>query len=293
MPRKDYYEILGVARTANDKDIKAAYRKLARKHHPDVNAGDASAEAKFKEVAEAFAVLSDPDKRAKYDRGGHEALGPGFDPFAGAGFDFRNLDFGDLSELFDLFGAGASRGGRRPPRRGSDLQMEVRVPFMDALRGTTLEMALPAGGSRRRVSQGRVKVRIPEGVEDGDRVRVPGKGQPGEHGGPRGDAYLVIRVDPHPHFRREGRDLYCEVLVGLAKAALGGTIDVPTPDGDATIALPPGTRSGQRFRLRGRGARGNKPAGDLYAVIQIVPPKTLDPRSRELLEEFARLNPAP
>lgn len=288
--KKDYYEILGVPRTASEKDLKAAYRKLARKYHPDVNPGNKAAEEKFKEVAEAFAVLSDPEKRAKYDRGGHEAFGPGFDPFADLGFDVRGFGLGNLSELFDILGGG-SRRGRSRARRGADVQMEARIPFLDAVRGTTLDVPLPRRGSR----ADRVKVRIPEGVEDGDRVRVPSKGQPGEGGGPPGDVYLVIRVEPHPQFRREGSDLVVDAPVGLVKAALGGPIEVPTLDGKATIQLPAGTRSGQKLRLKGRGvpASGTRAAGDLYAVIQIVPPKSLDRRSRELLEEFARLNPVP
>lgn len=276
-PKKDYYEILGVPRTANEKELKAAYRRLARKHHPDVNPGNKAAEEKFKEAAEAFAVLSDPEKKAKYDQGGHEAFGPGFDPFGGADFDVRN--FGDLSDLFELFGGGGRGRGRSRARRGADVQLEVRIPFLDAIQGTTIEV--PLSGEK-------VRVRIPEGMQDGDRVRVPGKGAPVRGGGTPGDAYLVLRVEPHPLFQREGNDLIVEIPVGLARAALGGTVEVPTPTGKTTINLPPGTRSGQKMRIRGKGVPGS---GDLYAVIQIVPPKQLDPRSRELLEEFARLNP--
>ncbi len=352
--KKDYYETLRVPRTASEREIKAAYRKLARKYHPDVNANDKAAEEKFKEVAEAFAVLSDPEKRAKYDRGGHEAFGAGFDPFSDIGFDSRNFGMQDLSELFELFGAGARRGRSRA-RRGEDLRMEVRIPFLDAVRGGTIEVALPrqqpcpscggagssgeqkdtecpdcrgtgrrtqqrlgvqvslacvrcegtgrsrgspcgsCGGSGRTLAQERVKVRVPEGVQDGDTVRLAGKGESGRSGGRAGDAYLIVRVEPHPQFRRDGSDLVCDVSVGIAKAALGGAIDVPTLEGRTTIQLPPGTRSGQKLRLKGKGvpSSGGKSAGDLYAVIQIAPPKTLDRRSRELLEEFARLNPAP
>jgi len=348
--KKDYYETLGVSRTASDKEIKAAYRKLARKYHPDVNPGDKSAEDKFKEVAEAFAVLSDKDKRKKYDGGGHEAFGPEFDPFSG--FDFRSAGFGlgDLSDLFGMFGGGL---GREPSagRPGSDLTLEVRVPLREAVRGTTLEISLPrqgacgacggsgalgsesecpeCGGSGQRTQQrrglrvslacgrcrgtgrfsgppcstcrgtgrtrvhDRVKVRIPPGIDDGGRVRLPGKGDAGSKGGPAGDAYLVVHVDPDPLFRREGRDLVCDVPVGVIKATLGGALEVPTLDGRATINLPPGTRSGQRFRLRGRGvpASGGAPAGDLHALIQIHAPKKLNARARELFEELAGLNP--
>jgi len=285
--KKDYYEILGVAKTAGDKQIKAAYRRLARKYHPDVNKDDKQAEARFKEVAEAFAVLSDKDKRARYDRGGHEAFGPGFDPFAG--FDFGQFDagFGDLSSVFEMFGFGGGTrpgGGRQRARRAADLRLETRVPFLTAVRGDMVELAIPR--------QGRptpLKVRIPAGIEDGDTLRLAGKGEAG------GDAYLTIRVDPHPRFRREGRNLICDVAVGVARAVLGGQVDVETLNGSATITLPPGTRSGQKLRLRGRGvpASPGKTAGDLFAVVQIQPPKVLDARSRELMEEFDRLNPSP
>jgi molecular chaperone DnaJ len=348
--KKDYYEVLGVSRSASDKEIKAAYRKLARKYHPDVNPGDKSAEEKFKELAEAFAVLSDPEKRATYDRGGHDAFGPGFDPFAGTGFDFQNLRFGNLSDLFDLFGAGGRRS--RPPRpgRGQDIETEIRIPFLDAVRGTTVEIVLPrqvpctvcggsgraaggerecpdcggtgrraqrrrgvqvsltcptcggagridtgscgaCGGAGRAPAEERLKVRVPPGIDDGGRVRLAGQGDAGVAGGRPGDAFLRIRVEPHDVFRREGSDLLCDVAVGLARAALGGKIEIPTLDGRTAITLPPGTRSGQKLRLKEKGvpASGPRPAGDLYAVVQIVPPKKLDARSRELLEELARL----
>lgn len=349
--KRDYYEILGVPRDASEKEIKAAYRRLARKYHPDVNPGDAGAEERFKEVAEAFAVLSDADKRAKYDRGGHEAFGTGFDPFAG-GFDVRDFDFGmgDLSDLFRMFTGGA--GGRsRAPRAapGEDIEFEIRIPFEDAVRGTTVDLRVPregtcgdcggsgvrrgsgetlcpdcdgrgrrierrgavqmatpcsrcsgtgrvpgapcgpCAGTGRRGTEERVKVRIPAGVGDGARVRVPRKGNAGRLGGPPGDAFLRVRVEDHPRFRRDGRDLIVDVAVGLARAALGGRVEIPTLDGSATISIPEGTRSGQRFRLRGRGvpASGGRPAGDLYAVIQIHPPERLDDESRELLEQLA------
>ncbi len=298
---RDYYEVLGVPRDADAKAIKAAYRKLARKYHPDVNKHDPQAEERFKEVAEAFAVLSDEEKRAKYDRGGHDAFGAGFDPFAGANpenFDF-GFDLGNLADLFGgafggRFGGARGRGGAgsiRIPRPGRDVVMDLSLPFRDAVRGRTVDLALPdaAGGSTRRV-----KVRIPPGIEDGGRIRLPGRGEAGRDGGRAGHAYLRIAVEPDPVFRREGRDLVCDVPVGLARAALGGKVEVPKLDGTATIALPPGTKSGQRFRIRGAGvpASGGRPAGDLHAVIQIHPPKSLDARSRELLEEFQRINPA-
>jgi molecular chaperone DnaJ len=315
-PRKDYYEILGVPRTATEKDLKAAYRKLARKHHPDVNPGDKSAEEKFKEISGAFAVLSDPEKRAKYDRGGHEAFEPGFDPFQGSTIDFEDLGLGNLSDIFELFGGGGRRRGSvRRTARGEDLALEMSLPFGDAMHGTTVEVSIPraiacaqcggrgqlANGGPCRVCRGggrvtlneSVKVRIPAGIDDAERIRIAGKGNDGAGGGPPGDAYVTIHVEPHPLFRRDGGDLLCEVPVGVVKATLGGDLDVPTLEGRATIKIPAGTRGGQRFRLKGRGvaARAGHPAGHLYAVVQIVTPKNLDARSIELLEEFARLNP--
>ena len=300
MPRKkDYYEILQVPKTADEKEIKAAYRRLARRYHPDVNPGDKAAEERFKEVAEAFAVLSDPEKRAKYDRAGHEAFGPDFDPFRGAAGGFRG--FTDLSDLFDLFGGGSVFGGSGGFRRGGDgifggqppgedLLARVRVPFLAAATGTTLEVNVQRPGLSEPEA---VKVRIPPGVEDGARLRVPGRGHSGRRGGPAGDLYLEVEIEPHPLLRRDGVDLVVDIPVGIAKAALGGTVEVPTLDGHATVTVPAGTRSGQKLRLKGRGvpAGPRGPAGDLYAVIQIVPPKTLDRRSRELLEEFNKLNP--
>ena len=359
--KKDYYEILGVPRDASAKDIKAAYRRLARKYHPDVNRGDKSAEDKFKELAEAFAVLSDEGKRAQYDRGGHAAFGAGFDPFAG--FDPRDFDVGFGSGSFeDLFGqlfgggfGGGARTTRTSRRQGQDLRYETRIGFLEAALGATIELAIPrlegcadcggtgiqpgsgdavcpdCGGSGRKEQrrgamrlatacprcggsgrlpgnpcrtcggEGRVrhehkvKVRIPSGVDDGATLRIRGKGDAGANGGPPGDLLLRVSVEPHPRFRREGRDLICDVPVSLARAALGGPVDVPTLDGTATITVPAGTRSGQKLRVRGKGlpaGRGH-PAGDLYAIVQIHPPKSLDPRSRELLEEFARRNPEP
>ena len=283
--KKDYYETLGVAKSAGDKEIKAAYRRLARKFHPDVNKGDKQAEARFKEVAEAFAVLSDKDKRTRYDGGGHAAFGPGFDPFAGFDFGQTDAGFGDLSSVFEMFGFGGGvRHGRRPrARRGADIRLETRVPFLTAVRGDMVELSIPRQG--RAAS---LKVRIPAGIEDGDTLRLAGKGEAG------GDAYLTIRVDTHPRFRREGRDLICDVEVGVARAVLGGRVKVETLNGSATVTLPAGTRSGQKLRLRGRGvpASPGKTAGNLFAVVQIQPPKVLDARSRELMEEFDRLNPS-
>ncbi len=319
---KDYYVILGVPRDADDKKIKQAYRRLARKYHPDVNR-EPGAEARFKEISEAFAVLSDKEKRAKYDRGGHAAFGPDFNPFAGTqfgGFEFRSTggrasEYGitDLSQIFEMFGLGKMGAGRSAPRRGQDLELAVDIPFLQAVQGSTITLEIPrrvvctscggsgsTGGSvcgscrgdgRTRRSE-RVTARIPAGIQGGGRVRLAGKGDAGLRGGPSGDAFLRVNVEPHPMFRAEGDHLLVDVPVSVGKATLGAQVAVPTPDGSATIEIPAGTRSGQKFRLKGRGvpARAGRPAGDLLAVIQIHPPQKLDKRSRELMEEFERLN---
>ncbi len=348
--KQDYYDILGVSRDVDEKQLKAAYRRLARKYHPDVNKGDPAAEEKFKQVSEAFAVLSDKQKRARYDRGGHEAFGAGFDPFSG--FDIRAAGLGDLADLFGgMLGGFAGRRGRGAvqPGRGNDLKLELSIDFMEAVHGTTLSLRVPrqracvachgigerpgaggaacpdCGGTGSRMHQGlpiaipcqrcrgrgrtvgppcgacrgsgrtrvedNVKARIPAGIKDGATVRVAGKGDSGPAGGPAGDLYLSIRVKEHPLFRRDGDDLICELPIAFTDAALGGTADVPTLDGKTTIQIPPGTRSGQRMRLAGKGVPGarGRTAGNLYAVIQIHPPKKLDKRSRELLEELRRI----
>jgi molecular chaperone DnaJ len=347
--KKDYYEILGVSRDVGEKELKAAYRKLARKYHPDVNKDDHGAEEKFKQVSEAFAVLSDSAKRTQYDRGGHEAFGTGFDPFAG--FDVRAAGLGDLGDLFGgMFGGSGGAGPGTRASRGNDLKLELSIDFMEAIHGTTLNLRVPrqlacrpcngsgsrpgtggaacsdCGGKGHRTQPGlpfaipcrrcngrgqvagppckgcrgsgrsrgeeNVKVRVPAGIQGGSTVRVAGKGDSGAAGGPSGDLYLSIRVKDHPSFRREGNDLVCELPIGIADAALGGTAEVPTLDGKTTIQLPAGTRSAQRMRLAGKGVPAGKgrPAGDLYALIQIHPPKKLDRRSKELLEEFRERN---
>ncbi len=326
--KRDYYDVLGVARGASEKEIKAAYRRLARKHHPDLNRGDKGAEGRFKELVEAFAVLSDPEKRARYDRGGLGALGGEFDPFAGV--DATRFDFGAgpgnledlLSQLFGGAFGGAARGragaGRRARGRGGDLRFETTISFADALRGTTVEIQVPrlvscstcegrgtgprggvcrtCGGSGRTSVEERVKVRIPAGVDEGSTVRVPARGDAGGAGAPPGDLLLTLRVTPHERFKRNGRDLVCDVPIGIVRATLGGPVEVPTLDGRATIQVPAGTQSGTTLRVRGKGAppgpRG-EPGGDLYVVIQIRPPARIDERSRALLEELGRLHPEP
>lgn len=302
MPKKDYYTVLGVRRDASDKDIKQAYRRLARQYHPDVNPGDAAAEQRFKEISEAHGVLSQPESRSKYDRFGHQAFTPGFDAtFGGGGFggfggpgNLKDMfggrpGFEGLGSMFDdLFGGGRPRQSQAPIQ-GDDLEQTVEVSFEEAARGTTTQVQIV----RRDGRSERLQVKIPPGVDTGSKVRVAGKGEAGRFHGAAGDLYIVMRVQPHAYFTRQGSDIASEVPVTLAEVLLGAKIEVPTIDGQATMTLPAGTQSGRRFRLRGKGIPilNSSGRGDHYVTVQVVLPDKLDERSRELLEEFAARNP--
>ena len=281
MPGKDYYDILGVKKTSTEDEIKKAYRTLAKKYHPDKNKGNKDAENKFKEISEAYAVLSDQEKRAQYDRLGSEAFGPGGqNPFAG--FDFSEFMGGaargrrsgssrtsrpvDISDLFgDLFGGGG-RGFEPEQQRGSDVEAEATIDFRDAIHGTMLELRSPDGDT--------TKVKIPEGVSDGQRLRIRGKGQPGI-GGPPGDLHLLVHVPPHPFFERRGDDVHIELPVTIGEAVRGGEIEVPTIHGPVRARIPAGTQGGQTFRLTGKGVKRKSGSGDHYYKIQIAVPRDL------------------
>ncbi len=332
MPR-DYYDILGVKRGAGEADIKKAYRKQARKLHPDVNPGKPEAERQFQELQEAFSVLSDKDKRELYDHAGHEAYttrgaggpggyGPGPGGFTGPGGQRINME-----DLGDIFGGGQPGGGyqvhfsgsgsgprsvndlfeqlfrqghgsdrswqgmpfagqeRRTRQRGPDVQQQVSISFQDAYTGKQVLL---------RDSEGRtLEGRIPAGIEDGGKVRVAGKGHPGLSGGPAGDLIIHVMIQDHPYFTRKGDNIYLEAPVSITEAALGATIEVPTMEGRVQMKVPPGTPGGAEFRLRGKGfphLRGQG-RGDQLVQVKIVVPAQLDVRSRELLREFAALNP--
>jgi DnaJ-class molecular chaperone len=308
LARRDYYQVLGVPKNASDKEILKAFRKLARQYHPDVNPGDKQAEANFKEISEAYEVLSDSEKRKKYDRFGHnwqqaeaaEKAGAsvgdfgGFGGFghgrrSGPGGESVTFESGDLGDLFEsLFGEGGRTGGRRraTARRGEDLEYPTAVTLEEANAGTTRTLSLrqASGGSSS------IEVKIPPGVTDGTRIRVEGKGGPGM-GGPPGDLYLVVSVQPHSRFRREGQNLYTAVDVPLTTAILGGEVDVPTLRGTRLkLRLPAETQNGQRFRLAGQGMPsldGNS-RGDLYADVKVVLPTKLTEREREIFAELAQ-----
>jgi curved DNA-binding protein len=308
--RKDPYSLLGVPRDADEEAIRTAYRGLARELHPDVNPGDPVAEERFKDVSEAYAVLSDPTRRSAYDEFGEIALDPNFDAKrargagqafgGGGGFgDFGRGPgaggFGGLDDLFSgLFSRGAGRGGFGGGglrRAGPDVEAGLELDFLEAALGgeQRLTISCPSadGASRRQT----VTVRIPPGVADGGRIRLRGKGGEGIGGGPPGDLFARIRVRPHPVFRREGRDLYVDVPITAREAILGAKVEIPTLVGRATVSIPPGTDGGSKLRLRGKGvphpSRGG--AGDLYVVVQIKVPRGLDAAAKARVEQLEEL----
>lgn len=318
---KDYYKILGVSENADQKEVRQAYRKLARQYHPDVNPGDSASEEKFKEINEANEVLSDPEKRKKYDEmrtyyqrygqwpgagqpAGAGADATGFDNFAGDNYQYRTMSEEDLEDLFggnspfsDFFNTyfhsgsfadGRAQTGTRRQRRatpGEDVESVVEVTFAEAYQGVTrtFELTEPDGSTRR------LEVKIPAGVNDGGRIRLAGQGLPGTAG--RGDLYLRVQVLPDVRFTRDSTTLRTSVDVPLATAMLGGDVQVPTPDGRRLLLhIPAGTDNGRTFRLRGQGMpQVNQPdkRGDLYAEVKVVLPKNLDAEQRRLFEDFA------
>lgn len=352
--KRDYYEVLGVDRGASQKGIKSAYRKLAVQYHPDRNSGDKAAEEKFKEAAEAYSVLSDPDKRAQYDQFGHSAVGgggfSGFDPDIFS--DFSDI-LGDLFGFGDVFGGG--RRGRSRVQRGADLRYDLTVDFEDAVFGTKAKIRVPSSqpcsscggtgadpkrgpevcsscgghgqvrfqqgfftisrtcstcggagkvirepcsvcrGTGRSQKEKVLELRIPPGVENGSRLRVAGEGEAGFNGGPAGDLYVVVNVNEHPTFKRQGDNIFCDVPVTFPQAALGAEIRVPTLEGSQKIRIPAGTQTGSVFRLRGKGVVGlnGMGRGDQLVRVVVDTPKDLSDRQRELLEELARELPDP
>ena len=301
MKYKDYYQSLGVARDASQDAIKGAYRKLARKYHPDVSK-EKDAEERFKEINEAYQTLSDPEKRAAYDQLGRHRPGEEFRPPPGWERQFRfeetDLnDFLDLSDLFERFGAGRRRGGGQGgfAMRGQDYEATAHLTLEEVYRGAEVSLELSApeltpDGAMRRIPK-TIRVRVPKGATDGQRLRVPGKGGQGMNGGPPGDLYLNIVLRPHPLFKPSGHDLYLELPVTPWEAVLGAEIEVPTLGGRVKVTVRPGSRAGQKLRLAGRGLpTPGGGQGDLYCVLQIVTPATLSEREKELYEELGRLS---
>jgi curved DNA-binding protein len=306
MKYKDYYAILGVPRDASAEDIKRAYRKLARKYHPDVSK-EANAEEKFKEVSEAYETLKEPEKRAANDQLGRHAPGEEFRPPPdwGQGFDQAGGSFAGGAgfediDLADLFAGLAGRQrARTGPVPGRDIEAQVQIGFDQAFHGAEIElvaqeMEVGEDGRMRRVPR-RIRVRIPPGVSDGQVLRVPGKGGKGERGARDGDLYLDIRVEPHAMYRTQGLDLYMDLPLAPWEAVLGTSVELPTPGGRVTLKVPAQTRAGQKLRLSGRGMhRTDGRKGDLYAVVDIVVPGHVTDRERELyreLQEASRFDP--
>lgn len=296
MAAKDYYEILGVNRTATEKEIKQAYRRLARKHHPDVNPGDKAAEARFKEINTAYEVLSDPEKRKKYDRFGEhwehadQFAGWQHGPFAGfprtgTTFDFDDLGsgWGDLGGIFEGLFRSARTAPRRP-QRGRDIEYPIEVTLEEAYHGSTRLIQDTSGH--------RIEIKVPAGVKDGSRIKVAGKGEPGPGSGPSGDLYLAVTVKPHHVFQRKDSDLHVEVPVPLIDAVLGGEAAVPSPKGKKlALKIPPETQNGKVFRLAGQGMpkmRTNT-KGDLLAKVRVILPQKLTDRERELFHQLKEL----
>jgi curved DNA-binding protein len=309
MAKRDYYEILGVKRGAGEAEIKAAYRKLARKYHPDVNKESDAAE-KFREATEAYEILSDPEKRKMYNQFGH--AGPQQGPFGsqqggpggarvyqwasgqgggapgGAGFEdmfgvgssgFTKMHLDDILEA--LRGGRGRRSRRKSAPRGQDVEYEITLDFLQAIHGTTAELKLGGGNGDRQT----LKVKIPPGVKEGQRIRLRGKG--GQGPGGTGDLYIVCRIRPHPYYRRIDNDIYVDLPISIVEATLGAKVDVPTIDGMTKITVPPGSPSGRKLRLREKGvAASGKPRGDQYVVLKIVPPTEVDDEAAELLRKF-------
>jgi molecular chaperone DnaJ len=366
--KQDYYELLGVPRKASVKEIRAAYRKLARKYHPDLNPGDKSAEEKFKQIQEAYEVLSDTKKRQMYDQFGFNTPGQGVPPPPGGGrgvnaedihFDFGGFDFGgapgggtSFRDLFSQFfrGAGAARA-EEGPEPGSDLEYQIDITFAEAMRGTIKKISItrldtcsvchgagfletgqqtcPTCNGTGRVTEvsgkmrfqvtcarcggtGKLRpickncggegvvqraetldVRIPPGAQTGSRVRVAGQGNAGRQGGPPGDLYFIINVQPHPYFERRGDDIYTVVPITVPEASLGSKVEVPTIDGRAQVRIPPGTNGGKKLRLREKGApsaRNPGKRGDQIVEVQIVVPRPEDERVRNLMKDLTKVD---
>jgi molecular chaperone DnaJ len=351
MPGNDYYKALGVGRNATTDEIKKAYRRLARRYHPDVNPGDRDSEERFKAISEAFEVLSDPKKREVYDRHGYysEQVAGASGAGGGSVFDFSNFGAGSFRDLFseiftNLKGQGAQ--ARKQPTRGADIERPLAITFEDAMHGVTARIEVTreetcsvcqgagesAGGKVNcpacqgtgqqggrpgsrcaqcsgsgkvgppcsvcrggGVTQQResVSVRVPAGVDTGSRVRVPNKGNAGRYGGPPGDLYVITNVGSHAYFKRQGDNIYCTVPITVPEAALGAKIEVPTVDGKARLRIPPGTQSGQKFRLRERGSpslRAGGIRGDQFVEVKITLPKVISEETKELLQQYARHN---
>ncbi|MCP3025629.1 molecular chaperone DnaJ [Halobacillus sp. A5] len=352
MSKRDYYEVLGISKDASKEEIKKAYRKLARKYHPDVSEEE-NASDKFKEAKEAYETLSDQQKRAQYDQFGHAGpQGQGFGGFGGGGEDFGG--FGDIFDMF--FGGGGRRRDPNAPRKGADLQYSMTLQFEEAIFGKSTDVEIPTeetcdtcngsgakpgtspetcshcqgsgqinqeqntpfgrvvnrrvchhcqgsgqvvkdkcnscGGDGRVTNRKKIHIDIPAGIEEGQQIRVPGKGEAGVNGGPAGDLFVVIRVQPHEFFDREGDHIFCDIPLTFAQAALGDEIEVPTVHGKVKLKVPAGTQTGKTFRLKDKGAPNvhGRGQGDQHVKIRVITPKNLTERQKDLIREFNEIS---
>ena len=283
---KDFYKVLGVTKDVSEAELKKTYRKLSRKYHPDTNPGDAKAEAKFKEISEAYSVLSDSKERAEYDQ--MRAMGPGPRSNPGAGGQNYSGGFpgganmgGGFEDVFaNLFGGG---GFNRGPQRGADLSMSTTLDFIDGVKGTQLKV---------RLGSGETTIKIPAGVQDGQKIKIAGKGQASPNGGPAGDLIISVTVKSHPVFTRDGMNLRVTVPVTFAEAVLGATIQVPTLGGEPVkLKVAPGTPNGRVLRVKGRGVVTAKGEGDLLATVDIAVPSHVSDKAKKALEAFEELLP--
>ncbi len=288
---KDFYKVLGVSKDVSEAELKKVYRKLSRQFHPDTNPGDAKAEARFKEISEAYSVLSDKDQRAEYDQMRAMGSGARFTGGAGGGFPGgfpggANFGGGGFEDVFsNLFGGGGGFGGPRGPQRGADLTTTQTLDFIDGVKGTSIKLNLRAGGEP-------TTIKIPAGVQDGQKIKIAGKGQPSPNGGPAGDLIITVTVKPHPVFTRDGNNLRVTVPVTFAEAVLGATIQVPTLGGEPVkLKVAPGTPNGRVLRVKGRGVVTAKAEGDLLATVDIAVPSHVSEKAKKALEEFDGLLP--
>jgi DnaJ-class molecular chaperone len=332
MAKRDYYDVLGVSRSAGADEIRKAHRKLVRQHHPDVNKGNPGAEAKFREVQEAYDILSDAQKRQRYDQFGHAGVDAaaaraaaaaagagGADPFdqfrraaqgrgpqrswqAGPNVSVEDFDIGDLGDMFEQFfggrggnvggmggrGRGGGRGRARPQpqqqEQAPDIEHPVTMSFEQAARGTTIKLQIDRDGKLETID-----IKVPPGVKEGSRVRIRGRGQQGD--GRAGDLYIITHVSPHPYFRRDDLDIHLDLPISMYEALLGTKVEVPTLDGPVTLTIPPGTSSGAKLRIRGRGIERGDKKGDEIVVMKVIVPKELDAEDKKAIEAMARKHP--
>lgn len=292
MSKRDFYSVLGVSKDASEKEIKKAYKKQAMKYHPDKNPGDASAEASFKEVKEAYEILTDSSKRRQYDQFGHagfeggrsqsQGFGGGFDDIFGDAFRQRGQGFGGsgFGGFDDMFSQ--SRGRQARPQKGQDTEFSVTVDFVDAIQGAEKVVELPLNGTQKKIN-----VKIPQGIKEGEKIRFSGKGGPGVNGGPAGNMFIKIIIRPHAYLERDENDLICNAEINITTAALGGELDVTALDNRFKLKIPAGTQNGRKFKVKGKGVTSRKgEVGDLLIKIKVVTPTNLTDKQRDLLEQL-------